>query len=377
MIEARNLRALSSTQTPLLGGENADLSQGTGFDGVTPRNSAIQTPNPMATPLRGSAMTETPGSQTPFKTPLRDNFKINDQGARVGETPREEKMLQTQRKRSLMQGISNLPKPRNEWEIRLPEMSQDEEEAPSKKNQVEDMSDVEREMKESVENNEKERFARRSLAVQLGLPRPASFNPKMLEEDGNEIDQMINEELGRILRYDSIKYPVTGSKVVPGAAKIADDIADLEDEFESKALEDARKELDSEIINNLGLDSTDNVKEAVWKHVSSKPDFEKRWNEEHDDLLFSAQFNTFMTLHEMKDDKDIIQGLDKTIQVKKKKKGFCFYTFQNSTMTFVGQSSSHDQRQPPCRQIGREVGCSIGWLHEQIKDFDSTDYGCL
>jgi pre-mRNA-splicing factor CDC5/CEF1 len=335
MIEARNLRALSSTQTPLLGGENAELSQGTGFDGVTPRNSAIQTPNPMATPLRGSAMTETPGSQTPFKTPLRDNFKINDQGARVGETPREEKMLQTQRKRSLMQGLSNLPKPRNEWEIRLPEMSQEEEEASSKKNQVEDMSDVEREMKESVENNEKERFARRSLAVQLGLPRPASFNSEMLQVDGNEIDQMINEELGRILRYDSIKYPVTGSKVVPGAAKIADDIADLEDEFESKALEDARKELDSEIINNLGLDSTDNVKEAVWKHVSSKPDFEKRWNEEHDDLLFSAQFNTFMTLHEMKDDKDIIQGLDKTIQVKekrkkkkKKKKAFIFIHFK-------------------------------------------------
>ena len=105
--EIRNIRALTETQSSLLGGENTPLHEGsgsTGFDGVTPRKHVMATPNPMATPMRqggvngvGATPLRTglgPGA-TPTRTP-RDNFAINqdDPGAMqlVGNTPREVKL---------------------------------------------------------------------------------------------------------------------------------------------------------------------------------------------------------------------------------------------------------------------------------------------
>jgi pre-mRNA-splicing factor CDC5/CEF1 len=295
MIEARNLIALSNAQTPLLGGENTSLMEGTGFVGATPKHASIQTPNPMATPLRGSSLMN--GDNTPFKT------------------PREEKVFNTQRKKSLLQGLSSLPKPRNEWEIKLPDM-EDEPAEKEKSTSVDDMSDYEREIKAAAESESKERAARRSLAVQLGLPRPTTVPTFSLDKGATEIEKMLHEELTRLLKHDSVKYPVAGGKVAPGATKLAANIADMEDEFDSKTLVDARKELDAEIINTLGLSKKDDIKKAIWDHVSSKPDFEQKWDQEHEDLLFSAKFNRFMTLNEMDDEKDIIQGLDKTVEVK-------------------------------------------------------------
>lgn len=105
--EIRNIRALTETQSSLLGGENTPLHEGsasTGFDGVTPRKHVMATPNPMATPMRqggangvGATPLRTglgPGA-TPMRTP-RDNFAINkdDAGAMqlTGNTPREVKL---------------------------------------------------------------------------------------------------------------------------------------------------------------------------------------------------------------------------------------------------------------------------------------------
>ncbi len=53
--EIRNIRALTETQSSLLGGENTPLHEGagsTGFDSVAPRKQVVATPNPLATPLR-------------------------------------------------------------------------------------------------------------------------------------------------------------------------------------------------------------------------------------------------------------------------------------------------------------------------------------
>lgn len=53
MAEARNLRALMTTQTPLLGEESTTplhTGEGTGFGGITPRANVAFTPNPLATP---------------------------------------------------------------------------------------------------------------------------------------------------------------------------------------------------------------------------------------------------------------------------------------------------------------------------------------
>lgn len=107
--EIKNIRALTETQSSLLGGENTPLHEGsasTGFDGVTPRKQVMATPNPMATPFRQGGTNGT--SATPLRTPLapgatpmrtpRDNFAINQDGYHAGAmqlvegTPREVKL---------------------------------------------------------------------------------------------------------------------------------------------------------------------------------------------------------------------------------------------------------------------------------------------
>ncbi|KAI7898940.1 pre-mRNA splicing factor component-domain-containing protein [Cokeromyces recurvatus] len=284
LIEARNLKALSSAQTPLLGGENtALLDVGTGFEGATPKHSVIQTPNPMATPLRAAPF----GAETPQK--------------------------KVQHKRTLLQGLASLPKPRNEWEIKLPEQQTEESsKAEESTTVVEDMSDIERAEIQKAEEEAQELAARRSRPVQLNLPRPITI-PK-LPNATDEIEQMIQEEMIRLLKHDAVKYPVTGSKIAPGASQLSDDIANLESEFDSATLEDARKELDEEIKMMLGVDDDDDVKEAVWKRVANDEAFEKKWEKEHDELLFSVKFNRFMTLDEMDDEQDMIQGLGKIVE---------------------------------------------------------------
>ena len=114
--EIRNIRALTETQSSLLGGENTPLHQGsgtTGFDGATPRRQVVATPNPMATPLRqggANSLAATPlrGPHGPGATPLRtprDNFAINQDESGgmqlVGSTPREIKLREQSLKQKL------------------------------------------------------------------------------------------------------------------------------------------------------------------------------------------------------------------------------------------------------------------------------------
>ena len=111
--EIRNIRALTETQSSLLGGENTPLHEGagtTGFDGIAPRKQQMATPNPMATPLRqagASSAGVTPLTMpagvgaTPMRTP-RDTFAINpndpDTAQSIAGTPREMKVLRNQLK---------------------------------------------------------------------------------------------------------------------------------------------------------------------------------------------------------------------------------------------------------------------------------------
>jgi pre-mRNA-splicing factor CDC5/CEF1 len=111
-IEARNLRAMTAAQTPLLGEENAAMAEpdaGTGFEGVTPRKSVAQTPNPMLTPLRAAA-----GAATATQTPFRDELSINTPcTVPVGASPRELRMeaVEQQRPRTTLR----LCCPRPRW----------------------------------------------------------------------------------------------------------------------------------------------------------------------------------------------------------------------------------------------------------------------
>ena len=242
--EIRNIRALTETQSSLLGGENTPLYEGsgsTGFDGVTPRTHVVATPNPMATPMRQNGAngvgatpirTSGPGA-TPMRTP-RDNFAINqdDPGARqlVGNTPREVKLREQALRSKLQSQFASLPKPKElDFELELPEEQQeiDGEIELSE----EDSAERDRRNRALREAAERADFKRRTQVLQRDLPRPTVVDVDALLKAAIEvhdpIQAMIAEEAAILIANDAYKYPVSGSKV-QGASrplKVFDDDA--------------------------------------------------------------------------------------------------------------------------------------------------------
>ncbi len=269
--EIRNIRALTETQSSLLGGENTPLYEGagsTGFDGVAPRKHQVETPNPMATPFRqginGSATPlRTPGpAATPMRTP-RDNFAINADGdlQLVGATPRDIKLRDMAMKHQLRQGLASLPKPKDtEWELELPEdqqeilgtgeLSEEDAELRDRRN---------REIREAQELLESKR---RTQVLQRALPRPAIVDIDKLLRDVSELsdskESAIAQEMVLLIANDSIKYP-TSNMQVKGTAKPLE-------VFDDDSLARARLAIAIELPKDMG-DKGDELFEQVWNEV--------------------------------------------------------------------------------------------------------------
>ncbi|KAF9475324.1 hypothetical protein BDN70DRAFT_841135 [Pholiota conissans] len=236
MMEARNLRNMSMVQTPLLGDENTPVhlgpGGGTGFESATPRHQVGFTPNPLATPRDGAGndVLATPGgvSSTPLRTPLRDNLSINpgDYAALPGQTPRLREMSA---RRALKAGFMNLPKPENNFELLVPD--DEEAEGDGKVLSVQDAADRDAAAKRRQEEEERKALARRSQAVQRGLPRPANVDVAILlqtlsvydeddeqDEERAAAEKLISAELAQLLQHDALSYPLPGT-THPGGAQ--------------------------------------------------------------------------------------------------------------------------------------------------------------
>ncbi|KAF9126517.1 Pre-mRNA-splicing factor cef1 [Mortierella sp. 14UC] len=272
MMEALNQRAMLNQQTPLLGGETPsyNVQSGTGYDGVTPRHSAVQTPNPYAATPRAGAL----GGATPLRTPLRDELSINRGGSTsVMETPREEKMRQSSLRNQLLSGLANLPKPTNSFTLMMPEELEIES---TEKVIEEDAAEAAQRRKEAFEAEERARLLRRSQAVQRDLPRPTVFrtpNVDMAESGATEsplaeADRLIQEEFARLVSHDAVAYPPAGSKVA-GGKQNAPALEVLSDEY----LALARSEIDQELE---GLGSNEKYEafaaefDQVWEQIQEE-----------------------------------------------------------------------------------------------------------
>ena len=222
--EIRNIRALTETQSSLLGGENTPLHEGagsTGFDGVTPRRQNIETPNPMATPFRQPGLGATPLHAGPGATPLRtprDSFALNSDGAMqlVGATPKDLRLREMTVKQQLKQGLASLPKPKDmEWELELPE-EQQESSLDSQEISQEDAEIRDRRNRQIQEAQAKIDFARRTQAVQKGLPRPTSFDIEALLKEASDaedpVEAAIKKEAALLITRDAAQYPPPGAK---------------------------------------------------------------------------------------------------------------------------------------------------------------------
>ncbi|PSS16679.1 hypothetical protein M430DRAFT_140952 [Amorphotheca resinae ATCC 22711] len=274
--EIRNIKALTETQSSLLGGENTPLHEGagsTGFDGVTPRKHQIETPNPMATPFRqAGGVSATPmgpptlPGATPMRTP-RDSFALNTdrEMQMVGSTPRDLKLREMAMKQQLKQGLASLPKPKDtEWELELPEEQQ--ESIRAEELSEEDAEIRDRRERQIREAQEKLDFRRRTQAVQRNLPRPSTVDIDALLKSASEISDpiegAIEQEAALLIANDALKYPPPGAKVRGSSKGI--------ETFEDDALENARLMIALEVPKELAEKGT-TAFQAAWAdaHKSS------------------------------------------------------------------------------------------------------------
>ncbi|KAH8911434.1 hypothetical protein BR93DRAFT_924130 [Coniochaeta sp. PMI_546] len=266
--EIRNIRALTQTQSSLLGGENTPLHEGagsTGFDSVAPRRNVVATPNPLATPLRsganGLATPLRPG-QTPMRTP-RDTFALNsadDDMSMVGSTPADVKMREMALKHHLKQGLASLPKPKeNEWELELPEEQQETRTAEQMEEDAADRDRHEREIREAQEALERKR---RTQVMQRSLPRPISVDLEALVQASLQLEdpaeRLIGQEAALLMASDSTKYPLPGAKPVAKPVQVA--------KLDDAALAEARLA----ILMEARKPQADEV-EAAWASVGDNP----------------------------------------------------------------------------------------------------------
>ncbi|CCX35413.1 putative Cell division control protein [Taphrina deformans PYCC 5710] len=222
-LEARNLRAMTSTQSSLLGAENTPLhgaQAGTGYDAATPRNSLVATPNP----LRREAGAETPvthGSSYVTSTPRRDNLSLNS-ASPYDETPgqmtvADEKLAAKTRASQLRSQFAALPAPKNDFELELP---QEEDEAVDLSNDaLEDSAERDARAKQAQEEQAERARQQRTSVLQQGLPRPQQISVDLASVSSiadSDPEALIQHEMRRLLISDAIKFPISGSSTSRG-----------------------------------------------------------------------------------------------------------------------------------------------------------------
>ncbi|KAL5334521.1 hypothetical protein BJX70DRAFT_391364 [Aspergillus crustosus] len=288
--EIRNIRALTETQSSLLGGENTPLHEGgssTGFDGIAPRRQQIVTPNPLATPFRqGGAVgaTPVPGTAGPGATPLRtprDHFSLNkeiDGGQLISNTPRDIIIHENLVRQSIRGRLAALPKPKEtEWEL---------EELPSEtakpktvtEYSAEDSAERDRREREARDKAAEAELKRQSQVYQRALPRPIVLDIDALIERASHVTDPINgliaKEAALLIANDARRFPVAGAKIEGKSRKLA--------RLDDKWLEEARSAIAAEA-------SSGKLQE---------------WADELDSQWSSSRSNTLPGLFNYADDED-------------------------------------------------------------------------
>jgi pre-mRNA-splicing factor CDC5/CEF1 len=121
LLEAQNIIALNTTQTPLKGGENTPLHH-SDFSGATPARVVVQTPNVLMTPRTAASGGTTPlrmpsasgKGSAPSRTPLRDGLHIND-ASMSGDMPESVRLQAT--KKQVTSSLMSLPAPKNQFKV--------------------------------------------------------------------------------------------------------------------------------------------------------------------------------------------------------------------------------------------------------------------
>ena len=230
LMEAQNLMVLTNVDTPLKGGLNTPLHEtflSTPGAGKTPIS---VTPNKLiATPFRTPAnqinktgltpdVNSTPRqlSEHTNATPLRDKLNINPEEALSFESSSAAKEYQNFNRENLRKALSELPKPKNEYEIVL---SEDELESKDDREKdsftFEDQADVDARKEAELEAELLAKMKRQTQAVQRNFPRPSEINQNILRVHNPEAplselqqaEELIKQEMLTLLYHDAINNP--------------------------------------------------------------------------------------------------------------------------------------------------------------------------
>ncbi|KAF7175379.1 hypothetical protein CNMCM7691_007970 [Aspergillus felis] len=286
--EIRNIRALTETQSSLLGGENTPLHEGgssTGFDGIAPRRQQIVTPNPMATPFRqanGLGATPLHGGIGPGATPLRtprDQFALNQMegGQLIGSTPRDIRLHQKAVSQGIRSKLAALPKPKEtEWELEeLP--SETAEPTAAEEISEEDAAERDRREREARERAAQAELKRQTQVYQRGLPRPSVLDIDALMARASQVTDPINgmiaKEAALLIANDAQKFRLPNGKVEGKARK----------------------------LERLGDELIESARAAIVAEVASS-DRQQDWLEGFDDRWSSAHSNSLPGLANYADD---------------------------------------------------------------------------
>eukprot|EP00357_Protocruzia_adherens_P018183 CAMPEP_0115041436 /NCGR_PEP_ID=MMETSP0216-20121206/45520_1 /TAXON_ID=223996 /ORGANISM="Protocruzia adherens, Strain Boccale" /LENGTH=409 /DNA_ID=CAMNT_0002423061 /DNA_START=1 /DNA_END=1226 /DNA_ORIENTATION=- len=301
MKEAQHALAFQNAQTPLEGGENADV-QGADFSGLTPQSKVEKTPNILTTggQPQSSAVFKTPGAMTPggfrtpfnTKTPVRDAMGLNEMPGEWDDstiqTPSSvtnsvamQKARLENQKMQVKSRLRSLPTPQNEYELEVPEMEEEKED-------VEMIKDAEELLEiEKLKQDEKKYLIemQKTSAVRRDLPRPfivssnifkfSSVAPDAKDEDNQkseqrqEIEKMIQDEIMILLMNDAKDYPQKGAKEIKYAGH--------KEVFDVQEIEEADKLLNEEI---------DNIKQSLKHGELSVQAIGTIWEEKYENLQY-------------------------------------------------------------------------------------------
>jgi pre-mRNA-splicing factor CDC5/CEF1 len=262
MQETANLLAMRNSATPLLGGENVELYEGTGYVGATPS----RTPS--------SAVSSAVGDKTPMsatRTPLRDELGINP-GQLYGTEAESAKAERAKAKRlasSLREGFESLPAPQNEYEINVPEKEDADDDAAAALRE-EDAGEREARERQQRELERERELKRRSTAVQKELPRPTKVKKMLIHSALDDVAA----EMYRMLEHDLAKYPVEDGKSKKSKKRKKSSAVPHLQQFPDSELEQARQmvQIESSLcgVGSVWKAQDASTLGAKWKEIQAR-----------------------------------------------------------------------------------------------------------
>ncbi|CAF1091738.1 unnamed protein product [Rotaria sordida] len=299
--QALNLNILSTVQTPLLGESNTPLMDVSNEKSRTGAGLIMSTPNTLFdTPYRTPVNTTNDGTTSSIRgssadfnsdsVSVRDQLNINAE-----EMLFDDQLKQHEVKQQLRHNLSRLPKPKNDYEIVLPDttdQTNDDEQMDTANIKDEDQADIDQRKLEEKRRKQQEHFKRQTEVVQRNLLRPNDINLTILRSANAEgpmtvlqkAEELIKQEMLVLLHYDALNNSVPNSS----ASRNKNYTAYLKtypyEEFTDDELATARSLLESEM---------NSVKKIMGHGDINLDSYSKVWNDCYSQVLFLPSKNRF------------------------------------------------------------------------------------